>query len=1207
MPSLAPVIARMPRRSPLTAEVNIDGTMRDLKLHRLELAMQRCFDISVSGNVADWDDMDNISGRVKLSGRVIDPGAFRPTVEQARLGIPVTVPPLAVSGDVTMNRGTVAGRLNAVTSGGRLAMDARWNGRAEDYRLAARLDSFPVRAFLPDLGIGTVSARADVQGRGLDILSPRSRVVADVHVDRIEYDGRRYGNINLDAVMADGTAHASLRSANPTADLAVTVAATISKSLYTWDMTGDVRRLDLYAMGLADTVMGGSVTLVSEGSYSPASGDIDATVDVEHLDWNIGASHLATARLTGTFHSVDTMTRATIDNRQLAVRFESPACLDSIMARITAASDSVSSQIAMRRIDASVLQRTLPRFDLSVVSGADNLINDYLAPDRLSFRNLSVRACNDSLLHAEAGVYGFRSGDDTRLDSIAVTLRQHGPRLLFAAMIDNRPGTMDDFAHVRLDGFAVDNMAGAYVHQRNIAGRTGYSLGLEAGLTDSVASVSLKPLDPVIAYKNWTINEGNYITYNLHTKHIDANLDMNGDGSRLRLYTEHNDSTHGQEDLILKIADVKLSDWLAISPFAPPVKGILSADMRLSYDTKSLNGSGTVGLKDLTYGRDRVGDFDLGVDLRTTSSGVVNAEVALLIDSVKTITAVGALNDSTKADPFDLDFSMIRMPLRIVNPFLPPGTARLSGMLNGSMQITGTLAQPVFNGYIDFDSASVNVAMLGTDFSFSREKVEVVDNIVNFNGYTIAGANENPLAINGTVDMTSLSLPKFDLTMAARNMQVVKGAKRKSVDVYGNAYINLDASVRGNMSFMDVDAAVTLLRSTNVTYVMTEASPQSLALRQSGDMVRFVNFSDSIGVTAATDTVVNRGMAMRVDAVLTVDPGSTINVNLSPDGSNKVQILGNGTLNYSLSPFGESRVTGRFNIDKGFVRYTPPFISEKLFNFRPDSYIAFNGDMLNPILSVYADETLRANVTREGENSRLVNFNVGLSVTGTLENMNVAFDLSTKDDITVQNELQAMSAEQRANQAMNMLLYNVYTGPGTKGNSNLAGNPLYSFLESQINTWAANNIKGVDVSFGIDQYDRTRDGSTSSTMSYSYRVSKSLFNDRFKIIVGGNYSTDADADENFSQNLINDISFEYMLNRSGSMIVRLFRHTGYESILEGEITQTGVGFVYKRKLRRLGDMFRFLRPKRRETPAVPEAVRPPTESATLKDHDNETE
>ena len=196
-----------------------------------------------------------------------------------------------------------------------------------------------------------------------------------------------------------------------------------------------------------------------------------------------------------------------------------------------------------------------------------------------------------------------------------------------------------------------------------------------------------------------------------------------------------------------------------------------------------------------------------------------------------------------------------------------------------------------------------------------------------------------------------------------------------------------------------------------------------------------------------------------------------------------------------------------------------------------------------------------------------------LAVTGTLNRMNVAFDLGTNDDLTVANELESMSAEQRANQAMNLLLYNVYTGPGTKGDASLSGNPLFSFLESQINSWAANNIRGIDLSFGIDQYDRTVDGSTSSTMRYSYQVSKSLFNDRFKIVVGGNYSTDANADENFSQNLINDISFEYFLNKQRTMYLRLFRHTGYESILEGEITQTGVGFVYRRKLSRLGDMF----------------------------------
>ena len=98
-------------------------------------------------------------------------------------------------------------------------------------------------------------------------------------------------------------------------------------------------------------------------------------------------------------------------------------------------------------------------------------------------------------------------------------------------------------------------------------------------------------------------------------------------------------------------------------------------------------------------------------------------------------------------------------------------------------------------------------------------------------------------------------------------------------------------------------------------------------------------------------------------------------------------------------------------------------------------------------------------------------------------------------------------------------------------------------------------------------------------MAYSYQVSKSLFNDRFKISVGGNYSTDVDADQNLAQNLISDISLEYLLNKSGTMSIKIFRHTGYESILEGEITQTGVGFIYRRKIRRLSDLFRL--PRRR--------------------------
>ena len=131
---------------------------------------------------------------------------------------------------------------------------------------------------------------------------------------------------------------------------------------------------------------------------------------------------------------------------------------------------------------------------------------------------------------------------------------------------------------------------------------------------------------------------------------------------------------------------------------------------------------------------------------------------------------------------------------------------------------------------------------------------------------------------------------------------------------------------------------------------------------------------------------------------------------------------------------------------------------------------------------------------------------------------------------------------------------------------------MFSFLQSKLNSWAAKTIKGVDLSFGINPFGSSTGKGTET--SYSYRLSKSLFNDRFKIVVGGEYSTEASNEVSIAQNLLNDISFEYMLNDAGSRYVQLFRRTGYESVLEGQVTTTGVAFVMKHKLASLKSLFR---------------------------------
>ncbi len=89
-------------------------------------------------------------------------------------------------------------------------------------------------------------------------------------------------------------------------------------------------------------------------------------------------------------------------------------------------------------------------------------------------------------------------------------------------------------------------------------------------------------------------------------------------------------------------------------------------------------------------------------------------------------------------------------------------------------------------------------------------------------------------------------------------------------------------------------------------------------------------------------------------------------------------------------------------------------------------------------------------------------------------------------------------------------------------------------------------------------------------------------------MIGGKFSTDADPTENLKENLIDDISLEYMVTKRDNMFVKLFRHTDYESILEGEVIETGVGFVIRKKMLKITDLFRFMKNKV-QTQAAPPA------------------
>lgn len=1177
-PTLNAVFAKGLPKSEIDLGADVRGSLNHIDIDELYLNYSPLLSLRAGGEISHPMEFERMDGNVWIKGSMHQLNEVKSLFLDKSMAAEINLPTLTLDGKVKFDPGLIAGNLKATADDGTIAASGSWRQKIEGYELDLTMSDMPIGKIMPSLGINTVSTSIKAKGAGFDFYSPKTYLDAEIALINADYLGYSYKDIDLTAHLKDGAFEAEVVSNNESAEFDIEVSGTISRSEVTWKLNGDIQTLNLKELGLSETENDGTVMIDTYGSIDMKARLADATLTVNDLDWNLDGKRLYTDRIDLNATASDSMLFATLRTGDLNVRLASLNPLDTILAKISTFGAVMDSTIARRSIDIPLIERSLPNIDIEVSAGSSNVVQDYLLQSDMGFRNAFFSFRNDSLLNFDAKVLGFTS-KDMRIDTLSFGAVQHGKFLAFTGAMDNRPGTMDNFAHVKLSGYLSDDKMTLILRQRNIDDEQGFYLGLNLNVDGDEATLRLVPYTPTIGYKEWTLNKDNFIEYNFVNHHIDANLSLASAKSFIKIYTDHVEGEEGQEDVTVQLSEIQLADWLSISPFSPPIKGELGANLRIHWDQGVLTGAGYVSLDDLIYGKERVGDFNLGIDVSSKSTGALAANVSLMVDSVKVITAQGVLNDSTRTNPFDLDFSMIRFPLKVVNPFLPKEYAQLSGTLNGQMDVTGSLTSPLFNGFLDFDSTKVNIPMLGSSLTFSENKIPVDSNIVRFDNFAIKALNENPLTVNGTVDISSLSNVGINLGLNARDIQVVNSSRaKKNEDVYGKAFFNVDADVKGNMKLLRVNASLSVLAGTNVTYILRDAQA-ALSSQNTHDLVKFVNFADSAAVELA-DTI-QQSMAMILNADLRVNQGSTINVDLSPDGKNKVTINGEGSLDYSMSPVNPGRLTGRFNINSGFVRYTPPLMSEKLFNFENGSYVAFNGDIMNPILNIHAVDHLKANVTQSGQDSRLIEFDVTLAITNTLANMNVAFGLSTNDDITVQNELSSMTPEQRATQAMNLLLYNTYTGPGTTGTSNLAGNPLYSFLASQLNSWAARNIRGVDISFGIDQYNKTTNGYTSTATSYSYKVSKSLFNDRFTIVVGGNYSTDSNADENLEQNLISDIAFEYKLNRSGSMYLKVFRHTGYESILEGEITETGVGFVIRRKIRSLKDLFRFRFPARR--------------------------
>lgn len=1167
MPSLEAYTKFIPRSTSLNLAIVAHGNLNDLDLHQFDLALPTILSLRASGYAEDPLDFKKMVASLDIDGELTDPSIISHFTGDSGFEIPS----LKIKGDASVNHNSYSADLKLLSPQGDIAAKGKVNLNSEVYAVDLDVRDFNAEYFIKGAGVGKVTAYLKAKGNGFNPEKPKAATDIYLDIDRIVYNSQTLRDITLKGTLGDHLYDIALNSPNHIADISLDLTGAIYPDEYSAKGYLHCRRIDLQALGLDTALNGGAFDIYIDGTASPERWLYDLDLTVNNLDWNLPDQIIHLPRgIEATLSATEDSVGLDVYCQDIKMVFESPENLKNIIDKFSGAAQMLTSQIDHKELQLDSIQVLLPKFDLTVNSPGSGILDQFLSTKGMYIDSVAVNFRNDSIIEGSADLLGLQT-ESFSLDTITLGLHQRDYLLDYKLHIGNQPGTLDEFANVNLNGYIGGNRLSAYLNQRNLKGETGYKLGFTAALADSLVTVHFTPLNAMIGYMPWKFNSDNYVDVNLANYKIDASLEAESNESAILLETRA--GADELQELHLKLTNIRVQEFLQMSVTAPPLTATVNSDIRARYDGHELVGIGRLSVSDFTYDRMKVDDLNLSLQASADRDGTYDIAVSLDVDHKKALTVSSKLESGPDGlQPDYIKLNLDHFPLSAANPFLGNDVASLQGTLSGDMDLSGGFKKPILNGSLSCDSVSVYLPIMGASLRFDNEPLTVTDNIIKFNNFDIWGANSNPLTIDGTINGADLSNIYLDVNAHAANFQLVGNDRRAGSDIYGKVFLNLDASAVGPMTHFTANANLNVLGSTDVTYAIPDANT-AIQGEKANNVVRFVNLAD----TASFHTEEQKQVFMKVVAAVTITPGAQVTVLLSNNGTDRVQLSPSGTVNLYRNYYGDITLNGQLFTGNGFARYNIPVIGEKEFVFDPSSYVLWNGPMMNPTLSIKATDEMKVSVSQNGGNSQLVNFLVGLDITGTLSAPGLLFDLSTNDDLTIQNQLQGMSADQRNSAAMNLLITGQYSAGGISTNAGpLTGN-VYNFLAQQLNSWAAKNIHGVDLSFGVNQYDMTNNGQTSTTTSYSYQLSKSLFNNRFKISVGGNYSTGDSTDDNLTQNLISDISFEYILRQTQSqtMLLKLFRHNGFESILEGEIVETGVGFVYKRKLGDFKNLFRL--------------------------------
>lgn len=1162
---------------PLRVDGVMTGNMRNAVLQGIDITLPTAFRLRADGTVGNLTDMNRLKANLRLHADTYNLGfitqMFGPSFNST-----VNIPSgIGFNGKVGVNGQLIACEFKATQGGGSLSGRADINTKIMAYDADLKAVGLPVQNFVKGMGLRPLTASVKIKGKGTDVMSATTSAHGNVDVKSFGISGYAFNNIAANLQMSGGMAHATVNSNNNLLRGVISLDALMSMKRLRATVIGDITKIDFQKLRLTDYPLTASVCahldLASDlKDYYKIYGDLGDMTVVDsaktHRPEDISMDIL-TRRDT---------THAIVDCGDFRLMLEAKGGYKRLMKSGGRLMAEMQKQFKKRYIDQSFIRRNLVTANLYLNTGKNNSLLRLLQKYGYSVDNAYINVSSSP----EHGLNGSLSLDKLiaggiQIDTVRLVLASDSTGMTYKGQIRNNEKNKQYVFNALLYGGLSGNSAFINTKIYDASNRLGIQTGLIAAMEQNGLRISLNDKDHILGYKKFDVNKDNYM-FLANNRRISANLKLTADdGTGVQVYS--NDSTEALQDITVGLHNFDLKHTLAVIPYAPNVSGVMNGDFHLTLTDKNLAIASDVTVDNMSYEGSPIGNLGTEFVYMPKSDGTHYVDGTLSVGGDE-VASVSGNYDSKGEGSLDAIADLKHLPLNIINGFIPDKIIGLKGYGDGKITVKGSLSKPKVDGEVFMDSCFLVSEPYGVELRMDNDPITIVGSHLLFENFELYSHNNSPLNISGSLDFSDLNRMLLDIKMRARNFKIIDAKENARSETFGQAYVNFFGMVKGPVDNLNMRGRLDLLGSTNMTYVLRD-SPLSNDNQLDG-LVEFVNFSDS----ASANVVRPPLSGFNMDLSLNVDEGARVVCQLNADGSNYVDVQGGGDLRLQYNPSDNVRLTGRYTLNNGEMKYSLPVIPLKTFTIQEGSYVDFLGDAMNPRLSITATEQTKTSVSSGESQGRTVMFESGVKITKTLQDMGLEFIIDAPNDMTVHSQLMSMSTEERGKAAVAMLTTGMYIVDGNTSSFSM-NSALSAFLNSQITSITGNALRTLDLSFGVDN-TTTSTGSTQT--DYSFKFAKRFWNNRLRITVGGKVSTGADV-ANQNEQFFNNVTFEYRMNQNSTKYLKLFYDRDSYDWLEGNIGEYGGGFLWRRKLLHFKDMFKFKDENTTEPPANPDSLK----------------